>query len=224
MRRSRSIKITRRLQINPLSGARYVVMRLKQFNHLAMAILLGLHLTPALSAQTEERPSKVNKIGNTLVAYYPKANLSRVMARVRTVFDSSGDDFPVAKGAQKIDLILSYEFTGEKLIQIPPAIDFAFGSIAGVPARFDTETKRQFKITIDGKVVLTGTARSTTTVPTPWVTYEDLAIAVPSDVNKQMRAASVSITIELGVRTFSLTRADLAALEDFNAALASLSQ
>src|SRR5215470_2976376 len=63
-------------------------MKMKRFNHLAMSILVGLLLTTALSAQTEERPSKVNKIGNTLVAYYAKSNLSRVMARVRTVFDS----------------------------------------------------------------------------------------------------------------------------------------
>lgn len=133
------------------------------------SILIGLFLTSAISAQTEERPSKVSKIGNTLVAYYAKTNVSRTMAPVRTVFDSSSSDFPLAKGAQKIDLILSYEFPGEKLTQIPAAIDFAFGSIAGVPARFDTEAKRQFKITIDGKVVLSGTARSTTTVPTPWL-------------------------------------------------------
>ena len=106
---------------------------------------------------------------------------------------------------------------------MPTAVDFAFASIAGVPARFDTEAKLQFKITIDWKVVFTGTARSTTTVPTPWVTYEDLAISVPSDINKQMLAATTSVTIELGVRTFSLTRADLVALKDFNAALASLS-
>ncbi len=188
-------------------------MRMKRFNRWAAPFLLGLLLASTVSAQTDERPSKVNKIGNALVAYYTKPNLSRVMAPVRTVFDTSSSDFP----------LLSYEFSGEKLTQIPAAIDFAFGSIAGVPARFDTEAKRQFKITIDGKVVLTGTARSTTTVPTPWVTYEDLAVSVPSDVNKQMLAASASITIELGARTFSLTRADLAALEDFNAALVSLS-
>jgi hypothetical protein len=196
---------------------------MKRFNDRAMPILLLLLLTTTLSAQTEERPTKVNKIGNTLIAYYAKANLSRVMARVRTVFDSSNEDFPLAKGAQKIDLILSYEFPGEKLSQVPASVDFAFASIAGVPARFDTEAKRQFKITIDGKVGLTGTARSTTSVPTPWVTYEDLVVSVPSDINKHMLAASTSITIELGVRTLSLTRADLAALEDFNAALASLS-
>ncbi|MEK6282518.1 MAG: hypothetical protein AABN95_19325 [Acidobacteriota bacterium] len=197
---------------------------MKRFKNSAAVILFGLILTSAVSAQTEERPSKVNKIGNALVAYYVKTNVSRVMAPVRTVFDSSSGDFPLAKGAQKIDLILSYEFPGEKLTQLPTAIDFAFGSIAGLPARFDTEAKRQFKITIDGKVVLTGTARSTATVPTAWVTYEDLAVPVPADVNKQMLAASTSITIELGVRTFSLTRADLAALEDFNSALALLSR
>jgi hypothetical protein len=199
------------------------VFKLMERSSFWTAMLIGLLLASTVSAQTEERPSKVNKIGNTLVAYYTKPNLSRVMAPVRTVFDTSSSDFPLAKGAQKIELILSYEFSGEKLTQIPAAIDFAFGSIAGVPARFDTEAKRQFKITIDGKVVLTGTARSTTTVPTPWVTYEDLAVSVPSDVNKQMLAASASINIELGARTFSLTRADLAALEDFNAALVSLS-
>lgn len=127
-------------------------------------------------------------------------------------------------GAQKIELILSYEFRGEKLTDIPTSIDFAFGSIAGVPARFDTEAKRQFKITIDGKVVLTGTARSTTNVPTPWVTYEDLAVPVPADVNKQMLGGFTSITIELGVRNISLTHADLVALEDFNSALAFLSR
>lgn|GEM_PF-5749113 len=198
-------------------------MRMERLNQWAAPILFGLLLASTLSAQTEERPSKVNKIGNTLVAYYAKTNVSRVMAPVRTVFDSSSTDFSLAKGAQKIDLILSYDFPGEKLTEIPASIDFAFGSIAGVPARFDSEAKRQFKITIDGKKVLTGTARSTTTVSTAWVTYEDLAIAIPSDINKQILAASTSITIELGVRTFSLTRADLAALEDFNAALMSLS-
>ncbi|CAN5686865.1 hypothetical protein BH20ACI3_BH20ACI3_08300 [soil metagenome] len=198
-------------------------MQMEGFNSWAAPILFGLLLASTLSAQTEERPSKVNKIGSTLVAYYPKTNVSRVMAPVRTVFDSSSSDFPLARGAQKIDLILSYEFPGEKLTKVPATIDFAFGSVAGVPARFDSEAKRQFKITIDGKVVLTGTARSTTTVSTPWVTYEDLAVPVPSDVNKQMLAASTSITIELGVRTFSLARRDLAALEDFNAALVSLS-
>lgn len=199
-------------------------MQTRRFKHWPALILFGLLVAPAVSVQTDERPSKVNKIGNTLVAYYAKTNLTRVMVPVRTVFDSSSSDFPLAKGAQKIELILSYEFRGEKLTDIPAAIDFAFGSIAGVPARFDTEAKRQFKITIDGKVVLSGSARSTTTVPTAWVTYEDLAVAVPSDVNKQLLAASSSITIELGVRKFSLTRDDLAALEDFNTALAVLSR
>jgi len=199
-------------------------MPVKRLKNLLALILLGLVLSCATSAQTNERPSKVNKIGNTLVAYYPKADISRVMAPVRTVFDNSNSELPLAKGAQKIDLILSYEFQGEKLTRIPPAIDFSFGSIAGVPPRFDTEAKRQFKITIDGKVVLTGTARSTSTVPTAWVTYEDLAVSVPAEVNKQMLAASTSITLELGVRTFSLTHADLAALEDFNAALTALAR
>lgn len=199
-------------------------MRMERFNHWAAPILLGLLLVSVLSAQTEERPSKVNKIGNTVVAYYSKTNVSRVMAPVRTVFDSSSSDFPLAKGAQKIDLILSYDFPGEKLTQIPATIDFAFGSIAGVPARFDTEAKRQFKILIDGKAVLTGTARNTSTVPTAWVTYEDIAVSVPAEVSKQILTASTSVTIELGIRTFSLTRADLAALEDFNAALTVLAR
>src|SRR5687768_5446416 len=110
--------------------------KMKRFNDRAMPILLVLLLTTTLSAQTEERPTKVNKIGNTLIAYYAKANLSRVIARVRTVVASSHEDFPLAKGAQKIDLILSYEFPGEKLSQVPASVDFAFASIAGVPARF----------------------------------------------------------------------------------------
>jgi hypothetical protein len=201
-----------------------MLMRMERLNHLAAPILLGLLLASGVPAQTEERPSKVNKLGSTLVAYYAKTNLSRVMAPVRTVFDSSSTDFSLAKGAQKIDLILSCEFPGEKLTEIPSSIDFTFGSIAGVPARFDTEAKRQFKITIDGKVVLTGTARSTATVPTAWVTYEDIAVSVPADVSKQILTASTSVTIELGIRTFSLTRADLAALEDFNAALTVLAR
>jgi hypothetical protein len=70
--------------------------------------------------------------------------------RVETGYFAIGLPVGVARIAQKIDLILSYEFPGDKLTQIPAAIDFAFGSIAGVPARFDTEAKRQFKITIDG--------------------------------------------------------------------------
>lgn len=200
------------------------LVRIKGLKNWAAPILFGLLLASAVSAQTDERPSKVNKIGNTLVAYYAKTNVSRVMAPVRTVFDNSNSELPLAKGTQKIDLILSYEFAGEKLTRIPNAIDFSFGSIAGVPARFDTEAKRQFKITIDGKAVLTGTARGTSTVPTAWVTYEDLAVSVPADINSQMLAASTSITIELGIRTFSLTRADLAAIEDFNAALTVLAR
>lgn len=197
---------------------------MKRLRNSVALILFGTLLEFAVSAQTNERPSKVNKIGNTLVAYYPKGNISQVMAPVRTVFDNSNSELPLAKGAQKIDLILSCEFAGEKLTRIPTAIDFSFGSVAGVPARFDTEAKRQFKITIDGKAVLTGTARSTSTVPTAWVTYEDLAVSVPADVNKQMLAASTSITVEFGIRTFSLTRADLAALEDFNTALTVLAR
>src|SRR6266542_2738939 len=126
-------------------------MRMKRFNRWAAPFLLGLLLASTVSAQTDERPSKVNKIGNALVAYYTKPNLSRVMAPVRTVFDTSSSDFPLAKGAQKIELILSYEFSGEKLTQIPAAIDFAFGSIAGVPARFDTEAKRAGTPAIDPK-------------------------------------------------------------------------
>jgi hypothetical protein len=190
-----------------------------ELNRWVAPLLFGLLLASNVSPQTDERPSKVNKIGNTLVAYYAKTNVTRVLAPVRTVFDSRSTDFPLARGAQKIELILSYEYPGDKLTQIPAAIDFSFGSIAGVPARFDTEAKRQFKITIDGKVVLTGTARNTSTVPTAWVTYEDIAVSVPDDVSKHILAASTSVTIELGIRTFSLTRADLAALEDFNAAL-----
>ncbi len=89
-------------------------MRMKRFNRWAAPFLLGLLLASTVSAQTDERPSKVNKIGNALVAYYTKPNLSRVMAPVRTVFDTSSSDFPLAKGAQKIELILSYEFSGEK--------------------------------------------------------------------------------------------------------------
>lgn len=197
---------------------------MERLNSWAAPILFGLLLASTGSAQTDERPSKVNKIGNTLVAYYAKTNVTRVLAPVRTVFDSRRTDFPLAKGAQKIELILSYEYPGEKLTQIPAAIDFSFGSIAGVPARFDTEAKRRFKILIDGKAMLTGTARNTTTVPTAWVTYEDIAVSVPAEVSKQILTASTSVTIELGIRTFSLTRADLAALEDFNAALSVLAR
>jgi hypothetical protein len=190
----------------------------------AIFALLLLLASPAVAQNTSELPSEVSKIGNTLVGYYSKTNTTRVMVPVRTVFDNSTPEWQLAKGAQKIDLAFWYEFQGKKLNAKPLAIDFALASIAGVPARFKTEAERLFSLAIDGKEVLTGTARLSYTVPTPWVTYEDIAISVPAETNKRMIAASSSITIRIGRHTFSLTRADLQTLQDFNAALDSLVQ
>lgn len=191
---------------------------------LGASILIILCVSVGIAqVDSKERPSEARRVGSAVVGYYPKSDKSRVMMTVGTLLDTSTAARPLFKGAQKIDLILTYEFTGKQMKAKPSAINFAFASAAGRPPRFNADPQRQFRLLIDDKVPFSGVARLAISIPTDLVTYEDIEIEVPIEFCRQLLGASSSAGFQIGSLTLHLTREDLSKIESFLAALALLS-
>lgn len=162
----------------------------------------------------EEKPSEVRKVGGSFVAYYPQANLTQVLISGGEVFDNSTEDWPVAKGAQRISFLVTYTFSGKVLETKPSSFDFVLGSVAGLPARFEKDAQRVFQLTGDGREILRGQARLTARIPTSWVTYEDVALKMPVASVEQMLSAT-SIRLKIGERDLVLGEQQMRAVSEF---------
>jgi hypothetical protein len=162
----------------------------------------------------DEKPSEVRKVGGSFVAYYSKANLTQVLISGGDVFDNSTEDWPVAKGAQRISFLVTYTFSGRVLEAKPSSLDFVLGSVAGLPARFEKDTQRVFQLTGDGREILRGQARLTARIPTSWVTYEDVALKMPVTSVEQM-LLTTSIRLKIGDRDLILAEQQTRAVSEF---------
>jgi hypothetical protein len=185
---------------------------------LSILLILLWVWVPCLFAQ-DDQPDSVSKINNAMFAYYQKKDQTQVIAGGVVIFDNHTSEFPVAKGAQTIKLYFMYEFPGKTLSEEPKSITLAFGSVAGLPARFARSDQRDFQLIVDGEEIIRAEAKIMANIPTPYVTYEDLAVVLSmSDVNRLL-GARLTASMKIGGIRHSLSVEHLEGLRQFVDAL-----
>jgi hypothetical protein len=136
------------------------------------------------------------------------------MAAGFPIFDNSNGEFSYIDGAQRIEMYLTYEYSGKALTETPRSVKIVLESRSGT-ARYKNAGTRSLQIAVDGRVIAQAALALDKSTLIGLVTWEQLSYDLLLPKARELIAARSSVTLTLGNIRHEFTRAEVAVFRDF---------